>query len=99
MNLSQTTDADRERRLDEALGEYFDAAALGHRLDRKDFLDRHQDLAADLAQFFANEERMEGLTTPLRPVGSPAPSLSGVGGAALALTAGQRIFGDYELLD
>jgi eukaryotic-like serine/threonine-protein kinase len=66
-----TDDSEREHRLDLALGAYFEAAAAGQPIDRDEFLGRHQDLAAELARFFAAEARLDFLTAPLRPPASP----------------------------
>jgi serine/threonine-protein kinase len=77
--------ADREARLDEALGAYFAEAAAGGVADRRDFLARHPDLAADLERFFADDDSLNQLLWPLRLPRTPSPPA----GTAL---------GDYDLL-
>ncbi len=76
--------SDRESRLDAALGVYFAEAAAGRVIDRRGFLADHPDLAADLERFFADDDALEQLLSPLRPARAPAAGTS---------------LGDYELLE
>src|SRR5581483_11587847 len=94
--------ADREARLDEALGSYFAEAAAGGVADRRDFLARNPDLAADLERFFADDDTLNQLLWPLRlPRTPPAPAgtsledydlleVIGSGGAGVVYKARQR---------
>jgi serine/threonine-protein kinase len=63
---------ERERRLDEILGGYFEALAAGQPPERGDLLTRHPDLAEELTSFFADQEAVERWTGPLRPVAEAA---------------------------
>jgi WD40 repeat protein/serine/threonine protein kinase len=84
---------DRESRLDEVLGAYYDAVARGEPIDRRAWIDRHSDLAGDLAAFFAEEDRFDRMTAPLRAV-NPGPDI------AMDAPVGLPVdFGDYELLE
>jgi hypothetical protein len=76
---------ERERRLDEVLGCYFEAVAAGRAPDRQELLARHPELAADLAEFFADEEAVDRWTTSLRPVAQAQDSY-GVFGDPVALS-------------
>src|SRR5262245_43589976 len=85
MGPEATTTHDREQRLDEVVTAYLKEEQAGHKPQPKDWLARYPDLAADLAEFFADRAAMERLAEPLRSV------------APAALPA--DLVGDYELLE
>jgi WD40 repeat protein/serine/threonine protein kinase len=102
--------SEREDRLNEILLAYAEAAEAGSPFDRSEFLSAHAAFTAELTEFFANQDEMEGITAPLRSVAqavwrrksqegeTPAPG--GGGETTLLLSpflSGER-FGDYELL-
>src|SRR5262249_43483296 len=60
-------DVERQRRFEAALGGYFDALEAGQSLDRRDLLARHPDLPAELAEFFAAQDRLHRLVAYRRP--------------------------------
>src|SRR3954471_13886150 len=62
-----TEDPERRRRFEAALGAYFEALEAGQSPDRQELLARHPDLAAELAEFFAEQDRFHRLVAPLRP--------------------------------
>jgi WD40 repeat protein len=62
-----TDDPERRRRFEAVLGAYFEALDAGQSPDRQDLLARHLDLAAELAEFFAEQDRFHRLVAPLRP--------------------------------
>jgi tetratricopeptide (TPR) repeat protein len=83
-DLSET----REQRLDEVLANYLKSAQQGQATSRQALLDNHPELANELASFFADQDHVERLATPLRAITPASPPLAA--GATL---------GDYELLD
>jgi predicted Ser/Thr protein kinase len=76
----------REQRVDAVIGAYLEAVAAGQPPDRAELLTRHPDLAAELAEFFADHDRARRLAHPPEPAPA-APAWPG------------RDFGDFELLD
>jgi WD40 repeat protein/tRNA A-37 threonylcarbamoyl transferase component Bud32 len=54
----------RESRLDALIAEYLEAAEAGRAPDREQFLASHPDLAADLAEFLDNRDRIQELVGP-----------------------------------
>jgi len=90
--MNEPASPSREERLNEVLAEYLQAADAGHAPDAREFLDRHPDLADELAVFLSNQGRLNKLAVasdPAETVGS-APA-TGVGTMV-------RYVGDYELL-
>jgi tetratricopeptide (TPR) repeat protein len=72
--LSATPDtADRDRQLDELVVAYLEAVDAGQAPDRARWLERAPELAAELAEFFADQDRVRGWTEPLRGL-SPQPA-------------------------
>src|SRR5262245_58957643 len=70
---------ERQRRLHEVLGAYFEAVEAGRAQRPEDLIAQHPDLADELAAFFASEQRFGRLVEPLQvtaaipePVGAPA---------------------------
>jgi Flp pilus assembly protein TadD/tRNA A-37 threonylcarbamoyl transferase component Bud32 len=97
---------DRERRLDEVLGAFFEAIEAGQAAGVAELLASHPDLAPELETFFADEETVHRWTAPLRPVARAA--FTNALAAALDPAAEQgtsapgtetRSVGDYELLE
>src|SRR4051812_15570776 len=88
---------DREQRLDDAIAAYLEAVDAGARPEPADWLARFPDLAADLARFFGEQDRVHTLLggpapgppidTPPRDPAAPAPNAA----------AAPRCFGAYEL--
>ena len=110
----QDTDSSRQNRLNQIIAEYLEAVQAGESPDRRELLDRHPDLANELAAFFADHDRMKVLAEPtvdaatLPPSDTDAsdaatlpPSDAKVISADAAPAVGTRIryFGDYELLE
>jgi WD40 repeat protein len=64
---------DRETRVDEVVAEYLRDAESGRAPDRDYLLSRHPDLADDLAEFFADRDRIERWARPFWEGASPSP--------------------------
>src|SRR5437868_15369491 len=72
MDIEHNDVSERERRLDEVLGSYFEALAAGGAPERQELLARHPELASDLTDFFADQEAVDRWTASLRPVAHAA---------------------------
>jgi eukaryotic-like serine/threonine-protein kinase len=83
--------AAREERLCEIIGAYYAASGDGHEPDRAGWLSRHPKFAADLAEFFANQDRLHQLAEPLRPV-AQAASLGGAPWSAPTERQDDRVY-------
>jgi hypothetical protein len=106
MNSSADNTPPRERRLDEAIAEYLEAAEVGRAPAPEEWLARHPDLADDLRAFLADRAgfvRAAGeLAPPALPPQGPgeAPTLVPTEPPPASSPLGTvRYFGDYELLD
>jgi hypothetical protein len=99
----------RQQRLHEILHAYLEAVDGRKNPDQQEILQRHPDLATDLAAFFAEQARLEQLAQSMRcedaaQGGSPAmgeartvaPEPTPAGNGTLGVV---RCFGDYELLE
>src|SRR5215468_1369481 len=63
----------RERQLDDVIVAYVEAAEAGQAPDRREWLARYPELAAELKAFFADEDQFDSLMAPLRsPAATPA---------------------------
>src|SRR5205085_2873928 len=90
------------RRLDEVVTAYLKEIERGRTPDRQEWLARFPDLADELAEFFAAQDQVNDLASPLRvAVSSTRPDTQTIGLSEAMPGAGTRIsyFGDYELLD
>jgi WD40 repeat protein len=67
-------EADRDRRIGEAVAAYFAALDAGQALDRAAFLRQHPDIAGDLAAYLAQHDRFHHFVAPLRPIVAKDPS-------------------------
>src|SRR5262249_42688114 len=85
MTLEATASYDREALLDEVGTAYLKEVQAGHKPGPQAWLARYPQLAAELAEFFADRAALERLAVPLRsvaPAGLPTDPI-----------------GDYELLE
>jgi eukaryotic-like serine/threonine-protein kinase len=96
--------AEREQLLDGLVAAYFEAAEGGQRPDSAQWLARHPELAQELAEFFAAQDRLERVAAPLRQVAQAAAApdetidcLRTSDDPTAAPPVGS--FGDYELLE
>jgi tetratricopeptide (TPR) repeat protein len=87
MSPTQDMPPAREQLLDEVLAGYLKAVQEGQAPSRQTLLERYPQLAGELAEFFADQDHVERLATPLRSFSPLSPPL-----------AAGTILGDYELL-
>jgi len=107
MATAPTHTTEREERLQEILLVYLEATEAGQKPDRHELIERHADLAAELNEFFVEQDRLDRLAKPLRAVAegardgmTPTPAGQQTAGDADAPSkAAARSFGDYELLE
>lgn len=111
---SPTADGDRDARLDEAVTDWLKAIEQNlvdqdSEVDRQAWFERYPRLQRELAEFFADEDQLARLATPLREAlrSSPPPIAPDVDAETLAWHGGDthfpvriagRAFGEYELL-
>jgi WD40 repeat protein len=101
---SASHDSARDRRLEEVLHAYLQAVDAGQAPDRDALLQRHPDLASDLAAFFADQDQVaqlaRGLAEPLAPMPPAVEAATLAPGQTSAPAVGTQVryFGDYELL-
>ena len=69
-NGNTTSRADR---LGEILGAYFVAVEEGRAPSRQELLAQHPDLASELAEYFAQQDRLDRMVAPMRSPGSNRP--------------------------
>src|SRR5947209_4193606 len=97
MSDSRGSISDREERLGEVVFGCLQAVENGQPLDREEVIARHPEFAAELAEFFADRDRVDRVARPPRETDSPAPNgetvsftpVSGSGDAPLP--AGTRV--------
>jgi serine/threonine-protein kinase len=104
--MSVEPSASREQRLDEVVAAYLEEVKAGGQPDREAWLDRHPELAEELAGFFTDQDRLRPWTEPLARLAgelrqaaerTPLPEdTASEAGAGSGMPQGR--FGDYELL-
>jgi hypothetical protein len=87
MKVDRSAGDSREQRLEHALAAFYEKAEGGTAQDRQALLDRHPELAAELAEFFAVQDQLHGLAAPFRS--QPANEL---------IDVGDGLIGDCEFL-
>src|SRR6516162_7542178 len=100
----------QEQALDEILADYLKTVDAGRKPNRQDLLARYPQWAADLEDFFHEEDRLERWAEPFVGAARSArlsetpgaeadlPSTANEGEDRVSTWAGQR-FGEYELLE
>jgi WD40 repeat protein/tRNA A-37 threonylcarbamoyl transferase component Bud32 len=90
-------DDSASQRADAILAAYIEAVEAGQAPDRQELLARHPELAAELAAFFADHDKVQQMAEPLRaeaePLTQPPSETARPPGTVI------RYFGDYELLE
>jgi WD40 repeat protein/tRNA A-37 threonylcarbamoyl transferase component Bud32 len=99
-----------DERFHEVLLEYVEAAENGSAPPQEEFLARHPEFAAELAEFFTSQDQFDGLAAPLRwfaqavleavPGSGDTPFSQAYAGGSVSpgSPTKTRSFGDYELL-
>jgi WD40 repeat protein/serine/threonine protein kinase len=98
MQPKPTVALDPQERLDAIVTAYLKAVEAGQKPDRQQWLADHPDVAKELAEFFADEDRMARVAGPLRvPINqaTPRPPAQRTLQIPAAIPVGR--FGDYEL--
>src|SRR4051812_28787865 len=90
MNDTTRDPSERERRLNDVIAAYLEAAESETEPNRDECLARHPDLADELRAFFANHDRLARMGRPLRALAGNTTREAPLGRV--------RYFGDYELL-
>jgi len=62
-------------RLGEILGAYFVAVEEGRAPSRQELLAQHPDLASELVEYFAEQDRLDRMVAPMRSPGSPVSTV------------------------
>jgi serine/threonine protein kinase len=91
MSHERETVSEREGRLEEAVLCYLKAAEAGTPIDRRAFLARYPDLAAELQAFLVEQDRLDPLLAPLRRRAPAAVTVGGTTDPAAPIEVG-RIF-------
>jgi serine/threonine-protein kinase len=92
----------REQRVNEVIAVYLEAVRAGQAPDRDELIAGHPELAADLAAFFADHDKVVALAGPLsaeRPGAAPVSTVGPDATPPPEPAAPGRTFGDYELLE
>jgi serine/threonine-protein kinase len=103
---SRTDAGDSDALLDEVVGAYLQAAEGNREPDREIWLARYPEISKELSEFFADRDRVQGWTAPLRAAaqhvhsGTPSPEndATAIQRAESTHLNTPRQFGDYELL-
>src|SRR5437867_4398358 len=109
MGADRQNNVDHEQQLQDILHGYLRAVDAGQAPDRQALLREHPELAAELADFFADQDRIAQVAQamgPAEPAGQVAatldvetPTLSPGDSAVPPPGTRVRYFGDYELLE
>src|SRR4051812_12846432 len=98
-------DSAKDRQLEKILHTYLQAVDAGRPPDRDAFLQKHPDLAPELAAFFADQDEVAQLARGMAEPAAPAvprreaPTLAPAEASLPAPGTQFRYFGDYELLE
>jgi WD40 repeat protein len=102
MTTKSRNSVSRDGRVADVIAAYLQAVEAGETPDRQAILAAHPDLAADLAEFFGDQDQFDRLLSPFRESG-PEPTTFFQGSASAKPTAAGRWpsgrFGDYELME
>ncbi len=109
MTEDPSGDNSRDQKLHNVLAAYYEAAEKGDDPDRRALIDRHPELATELADFFAVQDEVHHMAIPLRAVVSdgrngcdqsklnPMELLFGASALSSSVSEESLSFGDYEL--
>jgi tetratricopeptide (TPR) repeat protein len=105
MSIANGTSPSRDELLDDVVVAYLETVEMGQTPDAQEWLTRYPELASDLSSFFADEEKVNRWTAPIREAArsaSPPGEDSNSTGDYLPCPPHPprgRLFGNYLLLD
>src|SRR5579871_687094 len=94
MGPTSTSLSEREQRFQEVIADYLEEVEAGRVGDLPALLQRHPDLADEITAFFAHQEQVADLASPLRALAGEAAR---VAAPAVGPAPGSSL-GDYRLL-
>jgi WD40 repeat protein/predicted Ser/Thr protein kinase len=97
--MSTSGDNTREAKLNEILAGYLQARQRGETPDRQALAAQHPEYAADLASFFADQDRFQKAAGPLKFAAGMEEATLGPADSALSTGQHVRYFGDYEVIE
>ena len=100
MNAKPKNSVSHDSRLAEIIAAYLQAGEEGRAPSRDELLDRHPDLAPELAEFFTDQDQFDRAISPFTS-GLPTTQFFGASSGPAAGSEGPlgRHFGDYELIE
>ncbi|MBI1830035.1 MAG: serine/threonine protein kinase [Planctomycetes bacterium] len=93
------SESSRERQVESILHAYLQAVDAGQKPDPEELLRQHPDLAEELREFFADQEKMDNFVNSMHKAQIGDATIGAGEAEAADALAKVRYFGDYELLE